>query len=173
MNADALVIIDMLNDFTCSGGALYVGDTVKRIVPEIQKKLAHARAESLPVFYICDRHAPNDAEFEMFPPHCIEGERGAEIHKDLRPSQGDSIVSKTKFSAFFNTNFHDLLQEKHINSIELCGVCTNICVLFTAADARMRGYQVSVDRRCVDSYDHAAHEFALKEMDRVLGVKIA
>jgi len=172
MNPEALIIVDMLNDFVCPDGALFVGETVRRIIPEIQKKLAHARGESIPVIYICDNHDPDDAEFEMFPPHCVAGTRGAEVHKDLRPGKDDIVILKKRFSGFFETELDEVLKKYDIHSIELCGVCTNICIMYTAADARARGYEVIVDRRCVDSFDHAAHEFALKEMDRVLGVKI-
>jgi nicotinamidase/pyrazinamidase len=172
MKPEALVVVDMLNDFVCADGALYVGETVKKIIPEIQKKLAHYRDEGRPVFYLCDAHAPDDLEFQMFPPHCVTGTRGADIQKDLRPNAGDTIISKKRFSGFFETDLDAKLREKNVHHVELCGVCTNICVLFTAADARNRDYTVTVDRRCVDSFDHAAHEFALKEMERVLGVKI-
>ena len=146
--------------------------TVKKIIPEIQKKIAKAREDEIPILFVCDSHAADDEEFKMFPPHCVEGSKGAEVHKDLRPMPGDIVVHKKRFSAFFSTNLQELLQEKQIDTLELCGVCANICVLYTAADARMRDYHVIVDRRCVDSNDHAAHDFALKEMDRVLGVKI-
>ncbi|MFA6447999.1 MAG: isochorismatase family cysteine hydrolase [bacterium] len=172
MSNSALIVIDMLNDFVSPDGALYVGDTVKHIIPEIQKKISKYRADADPVIYLCDSHAEDDKEFEMFPPHCIANGKGAEIYKDLRPNAGETIVYKTRFSGFFNTNLDAILKEKNLDAIELCGVCTNICVLYTCADARMRGYNVTVDRRCVDSFDRAAHEFALKEMERVLGAKI-
>lgn len=172
MSNSALIIIDMLNDFVTPGGSLYVGDTVKKIIPEIQKKLAHAREEDIPVFYVCDSHDSNDDEFKMFPPHCVTGTKGAEVCKDLRPAADDVIILKKRYSAFFGTQLEEELKKRGIDTLELCGVCTNICVLYTSADARMRGMHVNVDRRCVDSYDHAAHEFALKEMDRVLGVKL-
>lgn len=172
MPKKALIIIDMLNDFVSPDGALYVGETVKKIIPEIQKRIAHAREEDEPIVYVCDNHDPDDAEFKMFPPHCLAGSKGAEVYKDLRPAEGDIIIPKKRFSAFYETDLHERLQELHINTLELVGVCTNICVLFTAADARNRGYNVQIDRRCTDSFDHAAHDFALKEMDRVLGAKI-
>ncbi len=172
MSKTALLVIDMLNDFVCADGALYVGDTVKHIIPEIQKKISKYRSEGSPIIYICDHHAADDKEFSMFPPHCIADTKGAEINKDVRPNPGELIVNKTRFSAFFGTNLENELKERGIDTLELCGVCTNICVLYTCADARMRDYNVCVDRRCVDSFDHAAHEFALKEMERVLGAKI-
>jgi len=172
MSNEALIVIDMLNDFVCEDGALYIGETVGKIIPEIQKKISKCRESGIPVIYVCDNHDEDDAEFEMFPKHATTGSRGAEIHKDLRPRPDDAVVLKKRFSAFFGTNFEELLKEKEIDTLELCGVCTNICVLYTCADARARGLSVRVDRRCVDTFDRAAHEFALKEMERTLGAKL-
>lgn len=168
----ALLVIDMLNDFVCADGALCVGDTVKHIIPEIQKKISKYREENRQVIFIGDSHAEDDKEFEMFPKHCVAGTKGAEIHKDLLPKKDETVVRKTRFSAFFGTSLDELLREKGIDTLELCGVCTNICILYSAADARMRGYKVIVDRRCVESFDRAAHEFSLKELERNLGAKI-
>jgi nicotinamidase-related amidase len=64
------------------------------------------------------------------------------------------------------------LRELNVTELELAGVCTQICVLYTAADARMLNYDVTVRRECVASFDPEAHEFALKEMERTLGVKV-
>jgi len=65
-----------------------------------------------------------------------------------------------------------LLRELKITKVRMVGVCTNICVLYTAADARMRGYEVQVDPRGVASFDEEAHSWALKEMEKTLGVTI-
>ncbi len=54
----------------------------------------------------------------------------------------------------------------------LTGVCTNICVLYTAADARMRHYKVKVLKDGVASFDEQAHQFALQEMEKTLGVQL-
>ncbi len=52
------------------------------------------------------------------------------------------------------------------------GVCTNICVLYTAASARMLNYKVTILKDAVASFDQQAHDFALKQMKDVLGVEI-
>ena len=52
------------------------------------------------------------------------------------------------------------------------GVCTNICVLYTAVSARMLNYKVTVLKDAVASFDQEAHDFALKQMKDVLGVEI-
>ncbi len=100
--ADALIVIDMLNDFVSENGALYVGETVKKIIPQIQKKIAKYRADNAPIIYICDWHEKDDPEFEMFPPHAMKESKGAEIHKDLRPQDEDTLVKKTSYSGFVN-----------------------------------------------------------------------
>lgn len=172
MSKRALVVIDMLNDFVDHDGALYIGKSVENIIPEIQKKLSAYRSDGSPIVYICDSHDSNDVEFEMFPKHCVDGTKGAEVYKDLRPRDGEIIVRKKKFSGFHETNLDEILKEKHVDTIELAGVCTQICVLYTCFEARNLGYKVAVDRRCVDSFERSAHEFALREMERTLGAKI-
>jgi nicotinamidase-related amidase len=64
------------------------------------------------------------------------------------------------------------LREKRVNEIYLVGVCTNICVLYTAADARNLEYKVNIYEEGVASFDEEAHNFALKEMGNTLGCRI-
>ncbi len=168
----ALLVIDMLKDFVEEDGSLYVGSSGKNIIPVIKKRLEEYRFNEETVLFICDRHLSDDLEFNMFPPHCIEGERGAEIIEELQPRQGERIIPKRRFSAFYGTDLDLTLREKSIEKIELTGVCTNICVLYTAADARTRGYEVEVRTEAVAGPDEEAHRFALGEMKNTLGVKI-
>jgi nicotinamidase-related amidase len=168
----ALLIIDMLKDFLEREGALCIGDT-KNIVANLSSRLQEQRAQGGPVIYIMDRHRPGDAEFEMFPPHCLAGARGGEVVDELAPREGDFMVYKRRYSAFFGTDLDLTLRELGVTELELAGVCTQICVLYTAADARMLNYKVTVRSDCVASFDPEAHEFALKEMAKTLGVTVS
>ncbi|MCL6450100.1 MAG: cysteine hydrolase [Acetobacteraceae bacterium] len=165
-------MIDMLRDFVEEGGALYCGEASRGIVPEVARLIREARARGDLVVYICDRHRPDDAEFQMFRPHCLAGSRGAEVAEGLEPQPGDVVVPKRRYSGFFSTDLDLTLCEADVDKLRLCGVCTNICVLYTAADARMRNYEVEVVRQAVASFDSEAHEFALKELERTLGAKV-
>lgn len=167
----ALLIIDMLRDFLEQGGALCIGDSEK-LIQNVLLRLKEWRQLGDPVIYIMDRHLPQDTEFEMFPPHCIRGEWGSEVVVALAPQEQDYLVYKRRYSAFFGTDLDLTLRELGIGALELAGVCTQICVLYTAADARMRHYNVTVREGCVASFDAEAHAFALKEMERTLGVKV-
>jgi len=172
LNRKVLLVIDMLNDFIKEDGKLYIGDSGGKIILPIQKEIENFRKEKDLIFYICDYHRPDDKEFNLFPPHCISGTKGAEIIKELVPFKNDFIIYKRRFSGFFQTDLDISLREEEILELELVGVCTNICVLYTAASARMLNYKVTVLKDAVASFDEQAHNFALKQMKDILGVEI-
>jgi len=171
-NKKALLVIDMLNDFIKPDGALYIGEEAGRVTKEIETILSNARREGMPIIYICDNHRADDAEFNMFKAHCVRGTKGAEIVEELAPQPGDYIIPKRRYSAFFGTDLDATLREMGVSELVLVGVCTNICVLYTAADARMLNYEVTVVKNGVASFSREAHEFALSEMENTLGVKL-
>lgn len=168
---EALLVIDMLKDFIEKDGALCIGDA-GRVIKNVAERIEQYRAQNKPVIYIVDRHLPHDAEFDMFPPHCLEGEWGGEVISEIAPGKEDYVIPKRRYSAFFGTDLDLTLRELDIKELELVGVCTQICVLYTAADARMLNYSVVVRSDCVDSFDRQAHDFALKEMESTLGCKV-
>lgn len=162
----------MLNDFIRENGKLYIGDSGGKIILPIQRELERFRKEKNLVFYICDHHRPDDKEFNLFPPHCLSGTEGANIIEELKPLKNDLIIHKRRYSGFFQTDLDISLREEGIMELELVGVCTNICVLYTAVSARMLNYKVTVLKDAVASFGQGAHDFALKQMKDILGVEI-
>src|SRR5579875_857462 len=141
----------MLRDFIDPDGSLNCGPDGQAIVPAVAAALAEARGAGDPVFFICDRHLADDSEFRVWPAHCVAGTPGAEVIAPLAPVAGERLVPKRRYSGFFGTDLDLALRERGVDDLLLTGVCTNICVLYTAADARMRGYQVAVRRDAVAS----------------------
>ena len=168
----ALVIVDMIEDFVHEGGALYCGPSMAKIVPVIQNEAARARAQGEPVVYLTDNHLPDDAEFQVFPAHAIAGTKGAQIVPELAPGKDDVVIPKRRYSGFFGTDLDITLRERSVDTLRLVGDCTNICVLYTAADARNLGYAVEVVRDGVTSFDLEAHADALRELEKTLGATI-
>ncbi len=168
----ALLVIDMLRDFVDEKGALFCGPDSRAILPFVGKALADARKAGRPVFFVADNHRPDDPEFRMFPSHCVAGTSGADVCDECRPLPGEVVIPKRRYSAFYGTDLDLYLREAGVNHLDLVGVCTNICVLYTAADARMRNYEVTVYRDGVASFDAEAHRFALGQMEKVLGVEV-
>lgn len=169
--ARAVLVIDMLRGFLEEGYPLYCGARARRIIPNVLTLLEEELAQGSKVFFLCDRHTPNDPEFQMFPPHCIEGTAEAELIPELARYRGE-VIPKRHFSAFYQTTLDRRLSRLKPEKLIVCGVCTDICVLHTVANARNRGYQVEVPADCVASSDEKAHYFALGHMERTLGAKV-
>ena len=70
------------------------------------------------------------------------------------------------------TNLGDMLAELAPERVIVCGVCTDICVMHTVADARNRDYAVDVPLDCVASFDAQAHANALAHMEKILGARL-
>ncbi|MCD6299657.1 MAG: nicotinate phosphoribosyltransferase [Dehalococcoidales bacterium] len=169
--AKAVLVVDMVRGFLEEGHPLYCGHRARRIIPNVQHLLEQELAQGSRLFFICDRHTPDDPEFKMFPPHCIEGTVEAEVIPELARYKGE-VIPKRHFSAFADTPLEKKLNEVKPEKVIVCGVCTDICVLHTVADARNRDYQVEVPANCIASFDEKAHYFALEHMERILGVKV-
>lgn len=168
----ALLVIDMLEDFIDQEGALYVGPSGEELIPFINQKIEEFRSDKAPIIFICDSHEADDSEFAMFQPHCVAGTTGCEIAPAIHVAPGDKIVRKRRYSAFFGTDLDITLRERGVDELYLVGVCTNICVLYTAADARNLGYKVTIYRDGVASFDQGAHDFALREAEKTLGCEV-
>ena len=169
--ANAVLVIDMLRGFLEEGYPLYCGDKARGIIPSIQKLLERELAQGYRVFFVCDRHDPDDLEFQMFPPHCVAGTPEADVIPELADYPAE-IIPKRRYSAFFDTPLEAKLRKLKPEKLIVCGVCTDICVLHTVADARNRDYTVEVPVEGVASFDEAAHHFALQHMEKVLGARL-
>ena len=169
--ANVVLVIDMVKGFLEEGHPLYCGAQARRIIPKVQGLLEQELAQGSTIFFLCDHHTPDDAEFKMFPPHCIEGTAEAELIPELARYQGE-IMPKRRFSAFFNTQLEEKLLKLKPEKLIVCGVCTDICVLHTVAEARNRDYQVEVPVDCVASFNERAHHSALEHMETILGAKL-
>jgi nicotinamidase/pyrazinamidase len=171
--AQVLLVVDMLKGFCQEGRPLYCGPGVKSIIPFIRKLIESANERGEAVVFICDSHDPQDLEFQRFPPHCIAGSEEAEVIDELRGlARSEIIIPKKRYSGFFGTNLEQVIAGLQPELVEVVGVCTNICVLYTVEELRNRDYPVRVYRRGVTSFDSGAHLFALQQMETVLGAEV-
>jgi nicotinamidase/pyrazinamidase len=169
----ALIVVDMLNDYVLPGAPLEVPNT-RKIVPALRRRIGRARRSGELVVYVCDAHRKKDPEFDRmgWPPHAVEGTPGAAVVSALSPEPGDVVVEKRSYSGFYRTALDAVLRRHGARRLALAGCVTNICILHTAADGAMRGYDVTVDERFVAGLSPDSHSFALDQMERVLGVRV-
>jgi nicotinate phosphoribosyltransferase len=169
--ARVVIVSDMLRGFLEEGYPLYCGIEARSIIPNVQKLLERELEQGSKILYLCDHHAPDDPEFKMFPPHCVEGTEEAELIPELAPYPGE-IIPKRTFSSFYDTPLDKRLKALKPETLVVCGVTTHICVLQAVIDARNRGYEVEIPVDCVASFDRKAHLFALDYMEKVLGARL-
>ncbi|MCD8790078.1 cysteine hydrolase [Mammaliicoccus sciuri] len=178
----ALIIVDYSNDFVASYGKLTCGEPGQEIEQNIHHKIETYNLNEDLIFYLMDYHHENDPyhpETKLFPPHNIVGTEGRNLYNSLKP-QYDSIkhsnhvfwIDKTRYSAFFGTNLDSLLRERHIDTVEIVGVCTDICVLHTAVDAYNLNYQIIIPKNCVASFNQAGHDWALTHFENSIGAVV-
>lgn len=173
MPKEALLVIDMLNDFVLEGAPLEVPDT-RKIIPAIQREISAARDKGVPVIYLCDAHEEQDKEFSKFgwPAHAVAGTTGAEVVEELKPRKEDILLRKTSYSGFYNMDLDATLKKRGVDSLILTGCVTHICILFIAFDAVLRDYTVTVPKDGIAGIEKEDHDAALRIMKNVLGVRI-
>jgi nicotinamidase/pyrazinamidase len=180
MPQNALIIVDVQNDF-CPGGALPVAEG-HAIVPVINRLVAAFESNGSPIIATRDWHPLRTTHFNteggLWPPHCVQGTRGAEFHPELSLG-GALIVSKgteenaDSYSAFDarDTNgvqLADLLRARGIERLVVVGLATDYCVKQTVLDGLRKGFAVTVVEDAVRAVEvkPGDAERALEEMAR-------
>lgn len=173
----AVIVIDMLVGFVRHGN-LY-SPRYDPVVPRLHEHLAASEARGVPIVFLVDTHAPDDPEFAMFPPHCVEGSGEDEVVPELKGfADRGTVVRKHTFSGFRGTDLDTVLGRLRPEVIEVAGLCTDICVLHTVYDLKVRGYEVLVHKDLVETYDAPGHDaeefnrFALAHVRDVLGARV-
>ena len=167
----AVLVVDMLNDFTLDDAPLRVEEN-KVIIPNIRKQIEEKRKSGIPIVYVCDAHAQDDKEFAIWPKHCVKGTKGAQVVDELKPQQGDFIVEKTTYDGFYNTALNELLRNLGVDKLIITGCVSNICILHTASSAVLRGYDVEIPLNCISSLGENSRQCAIDHFKNVLNVKL-
>jgi nicotinamidase/pyrazinamidase len=144
----ALLIVDVQHDFL-PGGALAVpdGDAVldalEAAAPTVD--LIVASRDAHPV-----DHCSFAAQGGIWPPHCVEGTHGAELHSDIAALEPDIVVDKATardrdaYSAFDGTGLADTLRARGVDRLVVGGLATDYCVRASVLDALHEGFAVTV-----------------------------
>ena len=195
---DVLIVIDVQNDF-CPGGALAVprGDEVIEPIYRIAPRFAHivltqdwhphnhtSFAASHPGKKPFESIALGYGEQTLWPPHCVQGTRGAEFHPALGLTQAELILRKgfrpqiDSYSAFFEndhatpTGLGGYLRERDLKRVFLAGLAYDYCVGYSALDARQLGLPAFVLRDTCRAIDLNGSVAAIEAEFARAGVKV-
>jgi nicotinamidase-related amidase len=174
-----LIVVDMQRDFI--DGSLGTPEAIS-IVPAVVRKIeAHLASGEDPVIFTCDTHGRDyldTAEGRSLPvEHCIEGEDGWALHpqiETLAKRAGGMLFKKPTFaSKELAAYLADANAREPIDSIELVGLCTDICVISNALliKAFLPEVPIRVDSSCCAGITPESHENALASM-RICQIEI-
>lgn len=160
-----LVVVDMQNDFV--DGALGTKEA-QAIVPAVAEKIAAASKEGTTIVFTRDTHGDNylhTKEGQQLPVlHCISGSGGWQIIPELAPYVADNkIFDKPTFGSLELMHY---AQAEGFDTIELIGLCTDICVISNAMllKAALPEASIMVDSSCCAGVTPKSHEGALAAM---------
>lgn len=170
MSKKALLVIDMLYDFTDPNGLVYYPQTGK-IIDNVATLIEGMRKQGHLIVFVKHTYRKDkfDSNLEGMRPCCIEGSGGNEIDKRLHVDPKDYVIKKRRYSAFYGTDLDLILREQGIKDVVLAGTKTNNCVIATAFDAHYLNYGIEVVKDCVSTNDDAVNAIYLKDIDKYLG----
>lgn len=168
----ALLLIDVINDLDFPEGDQILPDAI-RMSENLAKLKARAARQGIPAIYVNDNFGRWRSDFRNLIDHCLEdGVRGEPIARLLKPVEKDYFVLKPKHSGFFSTTLDILLKYLGARRLIITGIAGNMCVLYTANDAYMRDFDLSVPADCTVSNTPEENEAALDHMRRILKADI-
>lgn len=148
--AQALLIIDMQNDFVHPGTPVHVAGAAAT-VPVIRKLRESCRKHEIPVFHVIRSYSADGLTVERArladfrrTPFVVPGTLGAEIIKELTPEAGEKTVIKPRYSAFFQTSLDLMLKRLGVERVLVSGTQYPNCIRATVNDALSLDYAVSV-----------------------------
>lgn len=164
----ALLLIDVINALDFPEGE----QLLKHALPMARRIAAlkrEAKQFGIPAIYVNDNFGRWRSDFQTYVDHCLQDDvLGQPLVELLQPDEDDYFILKPKHSGFYSTTLDTLLDYLAVEAIILCGVASNICVLFTANDAYMRDLKLFVPSDCVAANEVEENEHALRQMADVL-----
>lgn len=164
----ALLILDMINCFDFEGAealkprALKAAGCIDRLRQEF-------RARGWPVIYVNDNFGEWHSEASRLVERALEWDNP--VTDLVKPDPDDFFIIKPQFSGFYATNLPVLLPQLGVSKLVLSGIATDICVLFTAADAHMREYALWVPEDAVAAESDERGRWSLEIMEQSMGAE--
>jgi nicotinamidase-related amidase len=171
----AVIVVDMQNGFCHPDGSLHAPASEGAIDP-VRDVVERAREAGANVVYTRDVHPPEqfeDAhyydEFERWGEHVLEGSWEAEVVEELEPEEGDHVVEKHTYDAFYNTELEGWLRARGIDDLLLCGTLANVCVFHTAGSAGLRDFRPVVVEDALGYIEEGHLEYAIEHSEWLFG----
>ena len=168
-----MILIDVINDFDFPGSE----NLLRHALPAARRLEMLKRAAKdakIPIIYVNDNFGRWHTTFDEQIERCAaSGCPGEEVTRCLCPGPDDYFVLKPRHSGFYASSLEVLLGFLGIDTLILTGFAGDICVMYTANDAYMRGYALVVVPDCIASEDEEGNHAAINHMGTRLKARIA
>ena len=156
----ALLVIDMQEGFLNEQSPTYI-PAAPETVPRCALVQRKARELGIPVYFIIRKYAPDGSDVEFTRYHAWrdggkpcsgpEGPMGWTMPPEFQVLEGDTVVYKPRYSAFFHTNLDGLLRRRGIDTVVITGTTTPNCIRSTVFDALSYDYNTVILENCTSS----------------------
>ncbi len=171
----AVIVIDFLQGYTTEDAPLFAPGVVDA-VEETPELLEVARHKEIPILHTQVRYTPPDfldggVWIKKAPvlKSLVEGNPYAEFCPQVRPRDGEIVITKQYASAFFGTSLVGTLAAAGIDTLIIAGCTTSGCIRATAVDAVQHGFRTIVVRDCVGDRHDGPHEANLFDINAKYG----
>jgi ureidoacrylate peracid hydrolase len=174
----AILVIDLQKGFVNEGAFCEV-PAARKMLPRLQRLLDVCKKQSIPVIYTRMSHQfiRSTVYPDLWPNHfkpdgtpiLVPGSKEFELIEELKVEEGDILLDKDRYSAFFGTPLDLILKEKGVKTLIVTGLASNVCCESTAREAFFLNYRVIfVDDLNVTLNDEM-HRWAVENIRLVFG----
>jgi len=171
MARNALIVTDMLSPYDFED-AEKVAASAERTIEPIHRLIERASEDGdIELIYVNDNYGDWDSSREELVANALEGERPDLVEPLLLPDGADFVL-KARHTIFYGTPLEYLLWQREVENIVLVGQVTEQCILYSALDAYVRHYQVTVPRDCVAHIHDDLAQAACRMMERNMKARV-
>jgi len=167
MGKTALIVIDMINTYD-HGDAELLLPSVTEVVPRVAALLERTHSRDVPVIYVND----DFGEWRSHHGELLDKAPSGPHSALVEPLDHSLFVVKARHSAFFESPLSYLLSQQGIDHLVLCGQVTEQCILYSALDAHIRHFDVTVPKDAVAHIHADLAQAALRMMERNMGALV-
>ena len=168
--SSAVIVVDMLNSYE-HDDADRLTESVEKIVEPLSELIARAERDGTEIIYVNDNYGDWNSSQEELAKKALNGAR-PDLVEPLLPPDGADFVLKARHTIFYMTPLEYLLGQKEIDHLILTGQVTEQCILYSALDAYVRHFKVSVPRDAVAHIHEDLAEAAFRMMEINMGAEI-
>jgi nicotinamidase-related amidase len=166
----ALIVVDMLNSYEHED-ADELTKSVETVVEPLSELIERADRDGTEIIYVNDNYGDWKSSQEDLAKQALDGAR-PELVEPLLPPDSADFVLKARHTIFYMTPLEYLLGQKEIDRVILTGQVTEQCILYSALDAYVRHFEVSIPRDGVAHIHQNLGDAALEMMERNMDAEI-